>query len=80
MSLLNDAIRSETKAELARSGKTQTGLSAYLDITGWTLTQKLQGVTAFKTTEVDKIAAFLGYDPFEFVARAGRNWNERSVA
>jgi transcriptional regulator with XRE-family HTH domain len=70
---LTNAVGGELKAELARRDLSQEVLMTAWKVNQSTVSAKLKGRSPISTEELDAAARALGFDPFEFVARAGAN-------
>ena len=73
MTTLTVAVRGEIRAEMARKGIGQKVLAGVWGISQSAVAHKLAGRSRITDREIDSAAALLGYDPFDFVARAGAN-------
>lgn len=68
-----DLVRAEIRAELARRRLGIDDLAAMWRIAPRTAAARLSGRGDLSVDDIDRIARALGYDPFDFVARALRN-------
>ena len=70
------AIAGAVRAEFARHGKKLLDLAPVLGLSRPTTSGRWWGRTPYTTTELDKVAQFLGIDPYELsesAARGARN-------
>lgn len=80
MNTMTQAVAGEIKAELARRGLSQEVLVNAWGIKQPSVSAKLTGKSEITSDEVESAARALGFDPFEFVARAQRNAAPLAVA
>lgn len=58
--VMHSHVPANTRAELARSGKTQEDIAEVLGITRQGVSQRLLGRVEFRVSELQKIADYLG--------------------
>lgn len=64
------SIFRQIKAELARQGKSQKELAAFLGITPGALSQKLAGGRGISLPQLEKISTFLNIPDWELLRRS----------
>jgi|GEM_PF-4397554 len=73
MSNMTADLAGEIRAEIARRKLSRAVLENAWAVNQSSVSAKLNGRSPLSAEEIDKAAQALGYDPFDFVARAGRN-------
>ena len=68
---LNDRVRAEIRAELARRGHSQNALARALNVSPMWVSDKLRGRSLITLTDLEQIAAALDMAPSDLIPRGG---------